>query len=519
MRMLARLAKQSVRALPLVIFALSAFAYAQPKEQTLELSKCPREKGKWTIFGAQCGTFTVAENPAKTDGRQLALNVLRIPSIKESDKAPIFFISGGPGQGSTELAQMMRANFDELLTERDFVFVDQRGTGKSHPLDCDSDMMENVDKPSKEAAQIQLQKLKECVAKLDADYTYYSTPYAVKDLEAVRQALGYSKINLWGISYGTRVVLEYNRAFPQSIARSVLDGVAPVSIELPVHGNEDASRSLEKVFTACAQSAPCAERFGDLQARWTALLQDLRKNPRMIRLQHPRTEESFDAYLDDVNVSGQVRMSLYNREVSSMLPLAIDKAVNGDFSILASIILVGFEQTQESLSEVMHLAVLCNEDQQLAKFSQAQPLREQVELLHAADLKDFTMMCDIFPRFDIDPDYFSAFKSDVPALLLSGEFDPVTPPLWAERAKQHFNHAQHIVAPGGHHGISTLGCMSSLITDFYNGEALPLDASCAEDIQAKPFFIDNAGPALEVATPSPEDEKEPTQAEQEESAQ
>ncbi|VUD62080.1 Tripeptidyl aminopeptidase [Thalassocella blandensis] len=503
--------------------SLTTFATASAAEsqQTLTLKKCEREKGKAFTFGSQCGQISIAEDPANPNGRMIDINVLRIPSIRKSEKAPIFFIAGGPGQASTDLAPMMRTNLSSLLTEHDFVFVDQRGTGKSHPLNCDIDDKGffNID-PSEFQAQHKSQ-LQNCVNQLDADFQFYTTPYAVKDLEAVRQALGYNNINIWGGSYGTRVVLEYQRSYPEMIAHAVLDGVAPISIELPRHANADASRALEKVFEACAKDPACHHAFGDLTSRWLTLLAQLREKPVTVALQHPRTLEKVDVFLSDKTLTAQVRLSLYNREASTLLPLAIDKALKGDFSVISSFVFIGYDSMVDSVSEVLHMAVLCNEDRIYAQHATPLKPSHAAPLITGVDSDEFFELCSIFPTFAMPPDYFTPLNSEVPSLLLSGEFDPVTPPLWGERTAAQIKNSQHIVAPGGHHIVTPLGCIPDLIQQFFEDKSLPLDAQCVQDIKAKPFFIDSAGPALNIQTDPLTTQQEPelSQSKPQESAQ
>ena len=157
-------------------------------------------------------------------GRQIELNIAIIPAISRSPAPdPMFFLAGGPGEAATQSYIAIASAFGSIRTKRDIVLVDQRGTGGSHPLECSNSYQEDDDESD---------YLSACLSQLDADPRLYTTSIAMQDLDQVRDALGYEKINLYGASYGTRAALVYLRMFPEHVRTIILDGAAPPKLDI-----------------------------------------------------------------------------------------------------------------------------------------------------------------------------------------------------------------------------------------------------------------------------------------------
>lgn len=158
----------------------------------------------------------------------------------------------------------------------------------------------------------------------------------------------------------------------------------------------------------------------------------------------------------------------------------------------------------DQISELMHTAILCAEDNHWAKHSAntstADTNPQDQALIRLPAPSNFDKTCALYPSTGVEDDYFNAAERDVPTLLLSGHFDPITPPRWAEVAKKTLSQSQHIVVPGGHHIVSRLECVTDIIENFI---AAPdsigsLDDTCVKNIRPADFFIDTAGPAMEA---------------------
>ncbi len=223
---------------------------------------------------AYCGTLSVFENRDTREGRKIDLYIVVLPALSRDAKPdPVFFLAGGPGQGAAQLARGLRDLFRRVQADRDIVLVDQRGTGKSHPLNCksDSDSLADINEPD----QTGLDRLKKCMAGYDADLRLYTTPIAMDDLDEVRRYLGYDTINIYGGSYGTRAALVYLRQHEANVRAMVIDGVAPPDMRLPLFFARDAQRALDLLLADCEKDEPCRTRYPNLAVRVRTLLDRL----------------------------------------------------------------------------------------------------------------------------------------------------------------------------------------------------------------------------------------------------
>jgi pimeloyl-ACP methyl ester carboxylesterase len=234
------------------------------------LSLCPdfAQTGKAPLSqNAQCGRLWVSENPQDPQSKKIALNVLRIPAVNPvPEPDPLVVIAGGPGQAAVVVAESMHSLFGEVRKNRDIIFVDQRGTGQSNPFPCEFERELGAAITHAEQAALGRAAVARCIATIKDYAAYYITPYAVQDLDSVRAALGYEKINLWGGSYGSRVVLEYIRRYPERTRASVIDGVAPVAMALPWSMEADALAALQAINQQCAATPACSAQYGDCGA-------------------------------------------------------------------------------------------------------------------------------------------------------------------------------------------------------------------------------------------------------------
>jgi len=194
---------------------------------------------------ARCGTHEVWEDRDAQSGRRIKLRVAVVPAkARTREPDPVMVIAGGPGQGAVSLASQVMPLFTRLNDSRDIVFLDQRGTGESNPLDCE-DESQPLQMLFEDALPERL--VKKCLARLDADPRQYVTPIAMEDLDEVRAALGYDRVNLWGGSYGTRAALQYLRRHGAHVRSVVLDGVAPATMKLPLSFVADGDAALARL--------------------------------------------------------------------------------------------------------------------------------------------------------------------------------------------------------------------------------------------------------------------------------
>jgi pimeloyl-ACP methyl ester carboxylesterase len=452
---------------------------------------------------ARCGTFQVFEDRGARSGRTITLHVAVLPALAASPEPdPVMILAGGPGQGAISVARALLPSAELLRRSRDLVFVDQRGTGDSNKLPCelgpeDAPLADQLKDPIDEA------RIKGCLAKLDADPRMYTTPIAMDDLDDVRAALGYPALNLWGTSYGTRAALVYLRQHPDHVRTVILDGVAPMSLYLPLTMPRDAERAMNLLLSHCAADAACARAYPDLGARFRAFLAGLEKAPMVARVAHPRTGKVEEVTVDRDAFVGTLRSLLYLPEATSLVPLILDRAMSGDLSafVTAAVGLAGGIDTSMALG--MFFSVICAEDAPF--FDDAALEREAAgTFVGAGPGRAMVRACKWWPRGELPAGYRDPVASDRPVLLLSGELDPVTPPSWAADAKKTLPGAVSLDVDGVGHNTTGVACVRSLMADFVkkgarladrDPAALParLDA-CAHGLKRPAFFTSYAGP-------------------------
>ena len=491
-------------ALPLMMGLSSSAIAEQDNKVKPELTPC---YAKGLDDRLLCGSIKqpVSDNPA--DG-EIDIHFAIIPAIKPSkpDEAVLGF-AGGPGQSATELAVIFDRNLRYARESRDILLVDQRGTGKSNKLQCDgadlisqfelNDLTGDMDAFAKEDTE-------KCKEKLNTDLTHYSTVAAAKDFEAVKEALGYKGLHLYGVSYGTRIAQEYTRQFPSSVLTSTLDGVVPMQQSLTAIGKA-IDDSMNALLDRCEADANCSKNYPNLKANFYKLLEQLDEQAIETTVRHPRTHKKINLVLTKMKVFSTVRMALYSHTTRALVPLAISEALNGDYSPIVG--LLSSTDMMDSMAMGMHSAIVCSEDwpsltdSSRADHGQAYMGRMMIE--------GFDIACPIWDAKPVDKSFYEPVKTNIPTLLLSGGLDPATPASWAEMAMVEMSNAKHLVAESATHGVVSQTCAASIVGKFIDSNGTEeLDATCLEKDNRKQFFMNLNGVALQADSDSESSEKE-----------
>ena len=464
---------------------------------SLTLTSCELEDpSKVSIALAQCGELRVPENPADPRGETLSLRVARVPAInRHKQPDPLFILAGGPGMAATTFYASASFPFERIHRDRDIVLVDQRGTGHSNPLSCALDDNDLYRATSTEVAN-QTRRCRESLEQ-KAHVELYTTSIAVQDLDRVREALGYERINLYGVSYGTRVAQHYVRRFPSRTRSVILDGVIPPQLALGPDTALNAEQALTRILKRCAADDACRKRFGDPSSSYRALRTSLEEHPVPVSLPDPTSGEPVELDFAPYHLAAVLRLASYTAEQAALLPLMLHAASeSANFTGLASQFLLMNRSYGDALAYGMHNSVVCSEDVPFWDLSKVNRSELEKTYLGTAQLDGLKSICALWPRGPIDPDFHAPLHSDVPALLLSGGDDPVTPPADAEEARRGFSHSIHIVMPGFGHGQLTAPCIDRVMADFVGrGSVTGLDTSCVHNDRPMPFFVTVGGPS------------------------
>jgi pimeloyl-ACP methyl ester carboxylesterase len=443
---------------------------------------------------ALCGDYEVFEDRVAKSGRRISLKIVVFPATG-ADKAPdpVFYIPGGPGSSATEDAPYVAQDLAKIRERRDLVFVDQRGTGGSNPLNCV--FFDPKDLQSYLGYWNPLDQVRKCRTQLEAkaDLRLYVTSIAVDDLDEVRAALGYEKINLAGASYGTRASQEYIRRHGRHVRTALLHGIALTGQLMPRDFPQHTERALNGVVDECAADKDCRAAFPGLKAEIKAVLKKLIERPVEVDVKMPPKSDTPTRVRLSRDLAGEaVRYMLYQSGSAGRIPLILHLAAQGNFAPLAEAAIFYRQQIVATGATGMYLSVTCAEDLPWIKPGEGERNGANT-FLGDYRFRQQRDACALWPRAVIPKDYAATVRSDVPALILSGQWDPVTPPLYGERLAANLPNSLHVIVPSGGHGfggLDGLDCITRITSDFIEkGTSRGLDTSCIKSIRRRGFQL------------------------------
>jgi pimeloyl-ACP methyl ester carboxylesterase len=436
----------------------------------------------------RCGTYDVYENRTAGSGRKIPLNIVVMPALGTPRAPdPVFWLEGGPGGAATEAIGPVSRNYLRgLRQDRDLVFVDQRGTGESNPLKCGDigDDPANLDGffgklfpvPQIRACREQLERL--------ADLTRYSTTVAADDLDEVRAALGYDRINLAGASYGTLAAQIYIRQHPEHARAAFLVGVATPGFRLPLPFARASQNAWTRLLADCGADPACRGAFPNLAGEFEAVLARFDHGAMQVAMIDPATRKPRPVTLEREAFVEHVRLMLYSTFAARFLPIVVHQAFLGDFLPFQTMA-VRFDPGG-ALARGMYFSVTCSED---VPFITEQDIAAETRGTFLGDrrVRAHLAACTEWPRADVPRAFTDPVKSDVPVVMYSGEADGATPPWIAEEAVRFFTSGRQIRVPHAGHQIDGPCAWDLMQTFLRNPSGGPLDAACVGGIRRPAF--------------------------------
>ncbi len=396
---------------------------------------------------------------------------------------PLFVFAGGPGQAATGMGPWLNSAFAPARRERDIVLFDVRGTGMSGALDCAFTLT-----PERDGAGALKRDAAACAAKVGPKGAFYSSREIVEDIERFRAAMGYAKINMWGGSFGTRVAQHYTRRYGARVRAVVLDGATPVDDSIFVSAPRYGQAALERMFDDCAKDKACAAAFPTLRADFDAILKRAERAPFSKDIIEPRTGRTQSTFIDRDGAAGFVRGALYAGFTRSVVPYAIAQAAQDNFGPLVALGAATSEWSVETMSLGSMLGILCGEDQTRASREKSADMA--FGFTRDSYIRIFAAGCSVWPHRPLPAEMTQAFRSDVPAMAISGAADPVTPPQGGEGALKMFGARVHVVIPNGFHTNSSTKCIADLIGSFLADPAKGgRDHACVAKIPMPRFIV------------------------------
>jgi len=455
-------------------------------------------------LGYKCGYVIVPERHAYPDGPTIRIPVAVLPAQGPVVKPdPLFMVQGGPGASAFDIFPFLVPN-TPMAADRDIVMINQRGTQYADPELVCHETIEGITDlallPMEEGLDVALEQIETCRQRLTSqgiDLSAYNSLENANDIEAIRQVLGYDEYNFYGVSYGTLLGLHLLRDHPQHLRSVVLDGVVPPQLSFIEEATQNKNRVFDELFRTCDQDPECASSYPNLEDRLENLVEELDVNPVTIHIKDKETGEVIDARLDGDALLGILFQSFYLDHPYAIFPRLVMDVESEDYLFIEQLwSLVAFDR---SFSEGMYHSVICAEEVNIDP-DQAPTGGERPYLNRSSreELQSYLDLCDIW-QVEALPDHVNeAVQSDKPVLLLSGQYDPITPPHFAEMVDESLSNAHHIVDPYGSHGIAFDGaCISQVIQDFLNNPTIQPDASCLNSPERREEFV----PADAVTVP------------------
>jgi len=438
---------------------------------------------------AACHQISVPEDWSKPSGRQVKLNVAVLPSAGvNKDGSALFVLAGGPGQAATHYGDLINKELDRALATRPIILMDQRGTGGSNGLKCEFG--------GSTLAEVQAQssgkELEQCRGKWgDVALQHYTTPDVVRDMDAVRQRLGFEKLDIWGASWGTRTALLYMRQYPQHVRSAVLDGVTGPNSPLFLNEAKYAQAALDTLFKDCQADKACASAFPGLRARAMARLQQEGAQP----VQYIGPDGKLATMSLEQDMLRQiVRGALYSPEGAARLPFALDRLSAGDATPILAIANSATGFIRETMFHGATFSSLCAEELPRAPAAAVEQASAS-SFARASFYNGWSEGCAGWPVKPLPAGYDQPVRANVPVLLLSGALDPVTPPASAKLVQAHLPRAWHVIAPASGHNVTAMPCAGKVIAEFIDkADGGGLDTACLSRPKRPPFMVTAFGP-------------------------
>lgn len=459
-----------------------------------------------------CGTVAVPQDHENPEGDTIEIFVVKVASTgKNPSPTPFLLLAGGPGQAGSDVLAIFDddtwgtyASWTTLLEDRDAYLIDQRGTGRTEPAvicpadrgaQSDSSFDDEAAAPGaddEETAVTAADYYGDCAATLldeGIDLQTYTNRQSAADLDVVRQAIGARRVDLIGISYGTWLALEMMRYYPDSIRSVVLSSPVPPQSRFfdgSMFGFQD---SLNAVYEGCAADPQCDAAFPDLERTFQKTIRKLDAKPMSLTFEDPTTGEETTADATGQDLMSLVFQLMYSGPAVSFIPSLIGSVAAGDDELFA-LLVPALISASDGIGTALHYAVICQDelpfvdvDEVFADAEQA-GISQQVIDDERVSVENYVGLCDAWdlpPSSEIENE---PVESNIPTLILTGKFDPITPTSGGEEALKTLPNGILIESPvAGHDPLSTSGtCGMDVTRAFLNTPRAELDTSCFDDL-------------------------------------
>ncbi len=469
------------------------------------VAKCPFKLAKDQVEGPnlQCGFMIVPEEHSKPKGKTIKLATAILKSgATNSKKPPVIYLQGGPGGNNNFTLEVFGGSnypINNLVKDQDVIVFDQRGVGFSEPsLFCkeiDELAHQDLDKVihPEESNRRGIDAAFKCRDRLvgqGINLAAYNSAENASDVEDIRVALGYSKVSLYGTSYGTRLALTMMRDHPQGIQSVILDSTYLPQSSLDIDVPANADRAINELFKACAANSQCNQDYPNLKDSFSKAFAQLNQKPQMVKIKDAVTNQTYNVAVDGNALVSVIFSMLYSTEVIPILPAIITTAQAGRLEIVAAI-LPDILFQERDISEAMYYSVQCSEETPFENpndlATAAKNVLPEINASFVPGSQAMFTTCAKWPVAKPNPIENQPVKSDIPTLVLSGQFDPITPPSEGQEATRTLSKSFYVLFPNSGHVPSIVSapggnCGASVVRSFLANPTTKPDSSCTAQL-------------------------------------
>ncbi|MCP4978101.1 MAG: alpha/beta hydrolase [Maribacter sp.] len=412
------------------------------------------------------GYFATLENHDNPKSNTIQIHVIVIPARADAQKDAVTYLAGGGVLPATRFKNIFMNNAELLRKNRDILLVDQRGTYGSNPLECGISSDVN--------GEAYIEAMRDCVERLneEADLSYYTTDMAMRDLDAIRNWLGYESLNVWGTSYGTKAARTYAKMFPDKTRTITLHGVVPINFSMWPYDSFLAQLALDNLLVDCELDSGCSKTYPNIESQYKFVYEKLKKEPQIINLLL-EDSISYSASFGHNELSSILYSLLYTNEGSKTIPWLIDQLWNENYDVVIKNLT---PSSSHRIPVGVSFCIACNEE--MPRMNYAAFEKRAMGDFGNAWFKQQFEVCKLFPTRKLPDTFWDPLTTDIPVLILSGSKDHVTPPAFGRQVSHTLENVNHIIMPGkGHDDIDF--CMLEVIQHFIaSGQHKKLNTDC-----------------------------------------
>ncbi len=450
-----------------------------------------------------CGYVNVPEEHASPNDNTLRLAVAKFPGLSKSAALhPVVLLAGGPGESNFQafIPGMGSPVGTQFRAEHDIVVIELRGLLYSEPNLLCPERLEvqeaqlAEDPSSTQALTADMNAVQACHDRLlgqGINLAAFNNVESAADIAFVMTALGYDRFTLYGNSAGTLLAQHVMRAYPERLTAVVLGSVVPLSVStwpaMPANG----IRALQRLFESCAANAACWRAYPTLESDFVSLIDRLNQSPVTISLENPTTQKTFQLLLTGERAAQWIyNLLLTDANAGSSIPFIMNRLAVGDYRPLQ--MGVGFFLPARSFSQGLQYSVACAEKSRfsLDAIDVAGPYPAFAKAISALSFGPERLLsaCKIWDVPYLGASANEAVTSDIPTLLLAGDFDPGIPPDYAQIVARSLSQAYIYNFPGvAHSPIDGGACPLSIALTFANDPTKAPDSTCISELQ--PRFV------------------------------